>query len=65
LHTRETELENEQSLAAAKAGMQSYCGEYVPQLQSAAVASRPQITRMIQALADASRPKNCAPQQSG
>jgi hypothetical protein len=48
LHARETEIENIQSLTAAKVGMQSFCGQNVPKLQSASVASATQVERMIE-----------------
>ena len=59
LHTRETELENLQSLAAAKAGVVKYCADHVPILQDAALASKPQLVRLVEALALTLRPANC------
>jgi hypothetical protein len=46
-HARETEIENIQSLAAAKAGVPEFCGQNVPVLQRAALASPADIKRMV------------------
>ncbi len=53
-YTRETELENEESLAAAKHGIAAFCNEHVPELQHMASAPAGEVKQRIAAFMQAS-----------